>query len=39
MSEVIEIQPQVWVVKMDGHQLRQHYFTLQSAMAAARMTK
>lgn len=37
MSEVIEIKPRVWVVKMDGHQLRQHYFTLQSALAAARV--
>jgi aromatic ring hydroxylase len=31
MSEIVEIKPQVYAVRMDGHLLRQHYFTRESA--------
>jgi hypothetical protein len=35
MTAIIEIRPKVWAVKHNGHTLRQHYFTLQTAEMAA----
>jgi hypothetical protein len=39
MTAIIEIRPQVWAVKYDGHALRQHYFTLQTAQMAAQQLR
>jgi hypothetical protein len=39
MTAVIEIRPKVWAVKHNGHTLRQHYFTLQTAQMAAQQLK
>lgn len=36
MTAVVEIRPQVWAIRFNGHTLRQHYFTEQSAHTAAR---
>lgn len=35
MTEIREIRPQVYAIVFDGHALRQHYFTKQSAQIAA----
>lgn len=32
---IVEIRPQVYAVVLNGHALRQHYFTRPAALAAA----
>jgi hypothetical protein len=39
MTATIEIRPKVWAVKHNGHTLRQHYFTLQTAQMAAQQLR
>jgi hypothetical protein len=39
MNAIIEIRPKVWAVKHNGHTLRQHYFTLQTAQMAAQQLR
>jgi hypothetical protein len=39
MTAIIEIRPKVWAVKHNGHTLRQHYFTLQTAQIAAQQLR
>jgi hypothetical protein len=39
MTAIIEIRPKVWAVKHNGHILRQHYFTLQTAQMAAQQLR
>lgn len=34
MTAIIEIRKQVYAVQINGHLLRQHYFTKESAQAA-----
>lgn len=36
MNAIIEIRPQVYAVRIQGHLLRQHYFTKESAQKALR---
>lgn len=36
MTQVIEIRKQVYAVQIDGHLLRQHYFTKEAAQKALR---
>lgn len=35
MATIIEIRKEVYAICYDGHTLRQHYFTVDSARAAA----
>jgi hypothetical protein len=35
MTAITEIRPRVWAINHNGHTLRQHYFTLQTARMAA----
>lgn len=39
MTAIVEIRPQVWAVNHDGHTLRQHYFTRQTAQLAAQQLR
>lgn len=36
MATIIEIRKAVYAIRYDGHTLRQHYFTRQAAIVAAR---
>lgn len=35
MTAIVEIGPQVFAIQVDGHMLRQHYFTKPAALVAA----
>ena len=36
MTTIVEVKPQEYVIRHNGHQLRQHYFTKESAQLVAR---
>lgn len=39
MTQIIEVKPREYVIRVNGHALRQHYFTPESARQAARGLK